>query len=72
MNRQDESNDQEEKKGQVRMFVFSMPHKQMVIIQNLKETHRVCRAWNLMKFKELTISMKLTPLCMKNDWHRLK
>lgn len=44
MNRQDESNDQEEKKGQVRMFVFSMPHKQMVIIQNLKETHRVCRA----------------------------
>ena len=43
--RQGESNDQEKrkKKGQVRRFLISMPHKQMAMTQNLRESHRVCR-----------------------------
>ena len=44
-------------------FLISMPHKQMAIIQNLKESHSVCRAWILIKFKKLTINVAIN--CMK-------
>ena len=42
--RKGESNDQKKRKkiGQVRrFFLISMPHKQMAMTQNLKESHRV-------------------------------
>ena len=41
--RQGESK-KEKRKGQMRRFLISMRHKQMAMIQNLKESHRVCRA----------------------------
>ena len=43
---QGESNDskKEKRSGQVRRFLISMPHKQMAMVQNLEESHRVCRA----------------------------
>ena len=43
--RQGGSNDskKEKRSGQVRRFLISMPHKQMAMIQNLEESHRVCR-----------------------------
>ena len=44
---QSESNDRGKRK-KIRpskdRFLINMPHKQMAIIQNLKESHSVCRA----------------------------
>ena len=62
--RQGESNDSEKRSDQVRRLLISMPHKQRLWFRIWK-SHRVCRAWILIRFKKLTINMKWPPLCMK-------
>ena len=51
--------------------VFIQYASQMAMIQNLKDCHRVCKAWVLLRFKIVTMWNGLLLFTWKNDWHYL-